>query len=133
MAGLVAELPAGSESECEPPPLTLNDSLPDTTDAPPVSVHPAAPPSKSPPGARVYWAKSSHFVNGRSIVWPSHGWVSEESRPAWAWGAAAVSDAASTTRQAISVLRPNRSGKLVVKRRPSLDLFIAAHQCAPHA
>ena len=52
IGGEVALLPAGSESEwvCPGPP-TLNDSLPVTTRAPPLSVHPAAAVSKSPPGA----------------------------------------------------------------------------------
>ena len=53
IGGDVALLPAGSDSEWVwPGPPTLNDSLPATTRAPPVSFHPAAPVSKSPPGER---------------------------------------------------------------------------------
>ena len=52
MGGDVAVLPAGSDSEWLPGPLTANDSLPATTLAPPVSVQPGAPASKPPSGAR---------------------------------------------------------------------------------
>jgi hypothetical protein len=54
IAGLVAELPCGSSSECESDvPVIANGSLPSTTRAPPESFQPAAPDSKSPPGRRV--------------------------------------------------------------------------------
>ena len=50
MGGVVALLPAGSDSEWLPGPPTENDSLPATTLAPPVSVQPAAPLSRPPSG-----------------------------------------------------------------------------------
>ena len=52
IGGDVAVLPAGSDSEWLPGPLAANDSLPATILAPPVSVHPGAPASKPPSGAR---------------------------------------------------------------------------------
>ena len=51
MGGVVALLPAGSDSQWLPAPLTENDSLPETTLSPPVSVQPAAPFSRPPSGA----------------------------------------------------------------------------------
>lgn len=49
IGGLVALLPAGSESEYRSPPSwTKNDSFPVTTFAPPLTVQPAVPLSKPP-------------------------------------------------------------------------------------
>src|SRR5581483_11386850 len=54
IVGVVALLPAGSESECDSPfPWTSNGSLPLTTFAPPASVQPVSELSKVPPGTSV--------------------------------------------------------------------------------
>src|ERR671915_170126 len=64
-AGERAEAPAGMESErVSAEPWTLNGSLPDTTFAPPASCQRELLLSKSPPGASVYAAGSSHRRNG---------------------------------------------------------------------
>jgi hypothetical protein len=52
IGGDVALLPAGSDSEWLPGPLTADDSFPATIFAPPVSDQPGAPASKPPSGAR---------------------------------------------------------------------------------
>jgi hypothetical protein len=51
MNGLIAELPAGSDKECVP--VAAKGSLPETTDAPPLSDQPCAPVSNEPPGISV--------------------------------------------------------------------------------
>jgi hypothetical protein len=52
IGALIAVAPDGSASEAEPTPApTSNGWLPATTAAPPASVQPSAPDSKSPPGA----------------------------------------------------------------------------------
>ena len=54
IAGVVAELPLGSDSASfSPAPCTLNDSLPETTFAPPLSFQPLSEPSNVPPGTSV--------------------------------------------------------------------------------
>ncbi len=54
MTGDVAVAPGGSRSERESvAPATFHGSLPETSDAPPLSDHDPAPPSKEPPGARL--------------------------------------------------------------------------------
>jgi hypothetical protein len=73
-AGLVAELPAGSESDVVfvlgSPPAVL---LPVTRAAPPARFHAGVPGSNDPPGARKYWfgspeAAKAWVVAGQQVV-----------------------------------------------------------------
>src|SRR5579862_5036507 len=60
ITGLVAALPLGSMSECEP--VERKGSLPETTDAP-LSDQPVAPFSRPPSGAKKYSAESPQLEN----------------------------------------------------------------------
>jgi hypothetical protein len=76
----------------------LNDSLPVTTDAPPLRLHEGEPASKAPPGASWYWPLSPHFANGWLVGCGEQSGADATSRPALALGAPAAS--ATTAREA---------------------------------
>ena len=98
MTGEVAVAPGGSRSEREwLEPATFQGSLPVTSEAPPLSDHDPAPPSKEPPGARLYGVLSPHGANGCVVGFGVQSGADATSRPALALGAPAAS--ATTARE----------------------------------
>ena len=94
MTGEVAVAPGGSRSEREwLAPATFQGSLPVTIVAPPESDQDPAPPSKEPPGARLYGVLSPHGLNGWVVGFGVQSGADATSSPALALGALAPSAA----------------------------------------
>ena len=105
MTGEVAVAPGGSRSEREwVEPATFQGSLPVTSDAPPASDHDPAPPSKEPPGARLYGVLSFHGVNGWTVGFGVQSGAEATSNPALALDANAASET-TATEAAITAVR----------------------------